>query len=72
MSHPIVNSTNPIVPTILGVVSLGGNAAVWMDAIKGWAAVATVCLGVPTAFLILVYWAFRVRSEVQNMKKESK
>ena len=62
----------PTIATLLGLVAGGGNAAVWLDAIKGWAAVITVILGAPTAFLIMVYWVLKVRHEWRNRNKEEK
>lgn len=44
-------------------ITFFANVQVWMDNVKGWAAVVTVVLGVPTAILILTYWALKVRKE---------
>ena len=51
----------PVVATAISGATLAANASVWFEAIRGWAAVATVFLGVPTAFFILVYWAIKAR-----------
>ena len=69
--HPIVDSIKPTMATVAGLIAGGGNAAVWLDAIKGWAAVLTVILGAPTAFLILIYWILKVRSEWKNRNNNS-
>lgn len=65
----IMAETKPTFMTGLGVVSAGGNIAVWMDVIKGWAAFATVLIGVPTAILILCYWAIKTRNAWVNRSK---
>lgn len=57
-------------PTILAATAISSNAAVWMDYIKGWAAVATVVLGVPTSILILTYWFLKVRHELREDDKK--
>lgn len=55
-----ITEIKPFAAGFLGMASAGGNLAVWMDLIKGWAAFATVIIGAPTALLILCYWAIKV------------
>lgn len=61
----------PSIASFISTLAIGGPAAVWMDVIKGWAAFFTVLLGVPTAILILIYWALKVRNEWKNRKDNS-
>lgn len=59
-ANSLVDGMKPTVATGLGATAVGSNALVLMDQIKGVAAFATVILGVPTAALILIYWAVKV------------
>jgi hypothetical protein len=68
LSHTL----KPFYATVLGAVGLGGNAAVWMDMIKGGAALVTVVIGAPTAFFIMAYWALKVRREWRNRNASTK
>ncbi len=70
MTNYLLDSTKPTFATLAGVLAYGGNAAVWLDAIKGWAAVITVILGAPTALLVLIYWFMKVKREWKNRNKE--
>ncbi len=56
----LVTDTKPVLAAAVGAVATGGNLAVWMELIKGWAAFFTIVIGAPTAFLILCYWALKV------------
>jgi hypothetical protein len=70
--HKLIESytdLNPKIAGTLGMVAGTANSLVWTDAIKGWAATATVLIGVPTAALMLVYWALKVRSEWKSSNK---
>lgn len=55
-----IDNVKPTVATGIGATAVGSNAMVMMDQIKGVAAFATVILGVPTAALVLIYWAVKV------------
>lgn len=68
----ISHTLKPFYATLIGAVGLGGNAAVWMDVIKGWAALVTVVIGAPTAFFIMVYWALKLRREWKNRNASNK
>jgi len=70
-AHSLVDSIKPTLATVVGLVAGGGNAAVWLDAIKGWAAVITIILGAPTALLILIYWVLKVRFEWRGRNNNS-
>lgn len=67
--HNPIESIRPMFVTLISALTISGNAAVWLDAIKGWAAVFTVALGAPTAVLVLVYWVLKVRYEWRNRNK---
>ena len=41
---------------------------VWQDVIKGWAALITVVIGVPTAVFICAYWALKFFKEWRNTR----
>ena len=69
MHHSIIE-VKPTIATFIGLIAGGSNAAVWLDAIKGWAAVITVILGAPTALMIMVYWVLKVRYEWKNRNKD--
>lgn len=55
-----IDNVKPTVATAIGATAVGSNALVLMEQIKGIAAFATVILGVPTAALVLIYWAVKV------------
>lgn len=61
MMAKLLTDTKPTMAALIGAAATGGNIAVWMDAIKGWAAFFTVVIGAPTALLILCYWAIKLR-----------
>lgn len=65
-----MDNMSPKFATFLASVNLFANVSVWMEAIKGWAAVFTVLLGVPTAILIMVYWALKVRAMWYNRSNQ--
>lgn len=58
----------PSAATFIGATAVGSNALVLMDQIKGIAAFATVIMGVPTAALILLYWAVKVWRQIRQGK----
>lgn len=62
-SVQILESFKPTVVTTFGAMAVGSNTLVLMEHIKGIAATVTVALGVPTALLVLIYWALKVRRE---------
>lgn len=55
-----------LVATATGI-NIFANVQVFLDNVKGWSAVVTVVLGVPTAILILAYWVLKVRKEWRGM-----
>lgn len=59
----------PSAASVATVVSAGSQAAVLAEIVRGWAALATVLLGVPTAALMLIYWFFKVKNEWQRTTK---
>ena len=56
MMARIFQDTKPTIMAAASAASVGANIAVWLDYIKGAAAVATAI----TAFLILLYWGIKV------------
>jgi hypothetical protein len=56
----------PMWAVMLSTASSAANAITWLDHVKGWAAAATVIIGVPTAVLMLVYWILKVRHELNR------
>jgi len=65
----VFDNVKPTMATLLGASAVGSNALVLMDQIRGIAAAVTVCLGVPTAILVLIYWAIKVWREWRNPAK---
>jgi hypothetical protein len=65
----LVESMRPSAATFIGATAVGSNALVLMDQIKGAAAFLTVILGVPTAALILIYWAVKVWRLIRHGKE---
>ena len=63
------NSIRPSLATVVTTAGAVGNLAVWQEAIKGWAAFATVLISVPTAIVVLVYWLFKLRREWLDRNK---
>jgi len=61
-----IGAVKPVFATAFSGLPIVASASVWMDAIRGWAAFATVLLGVPTAMLIIIYWGLKVRSSWIN------
>jgi hypothetical protein len=66
--HNYFLELKPSIASLISTLAIGGNAAVWFDAIKGWSAVLTVIIGAPTALLIMLYWAIKVKNEWDNRK----
>lgn len=66
MNETIFDSIRPLPITIIGATSVGSNALVLMEQIKGVAAFITVMLGVPTAALVLAYWIIKVWREAKK------
>lgn len=60
MMAKLITDIKPVLAAAIGAAATGGNLAVWMDLIKGWAAFFTVVIGAPTALLILCYWIIKV------------
>lgn len=61
-----IGAVKPVFATAISGLPIAASASVWMEVIKGWAAFATVLLGVPTAMLVIIYWALKVRTEWRN------
>lgn len=66
MTINFVDRASPMFATTLGATAVGSNVLVLLEQIKGYAAVATVLLGVPTAALVLVYWAVKVWRQLRE------
>lgn len=64
-----IDNVKPTVATAIGGAAVGSNALVLMEQIKGIAALATVILGVPTAALVLIYWAVKVYRLVRDHRE---
>lgn len=58
----------PATLTVLGGVNIIAQMQVWMDNLKGWAALITVLIGVPTGILIFIYWALKVQQAFKDKK----
>jgi hypothetical protein len=59
----------PTIATAFSGLNIIANASVWLDAVRGTAALITLVLSVPTAFFILLYWMIKARSEWVNRPK---
>lgn len=56
-----MQEVKPLLATAAAAASSASQVAIWMDVIKGWAALITVVIGVPTAIMIMVYWAVKAK-----------
>lgn len=65
----ISSAIKPSIATLVSGTVAASNIAVWQEAIKGWAALITVIVSVPTAFAILIYWLFKIRREWLDRNK---
>ena len=61
-----IDNVKPTVATAIGATAVGSNALVLLEQIKGYAALVTVLLGVPTAALVLIYWAVKVWRQIRD------
>ena len=58
--NAVADNIKPSLATIATAAAGTANAAVWMDVIKGWAALATTVIAVPTAVCMLLYWFLKL------------
>lgn len=65
-----IGAVKPVFATAVSGLPIAASASVWMDVIKGWAAFATVLLGVPTAILVIIYWGLKVRAAWRNRNQK--
>ncbi len=56
-----IAAVKPAYATLFTSITLFADAAVWQNAIKGWAGTITILLGAPTALCLLIYWALKAR-----------
>ncbi len=63
--------SGPALATFLGGVNILASVAVWTESVKGWAALITVILGVPTSICILLYWVLKLKHEWKDKKNRS-
>lgn len=61
-----VDRASPMFATTMGATAVGSNILVLLEQIKGYAALVTVLLGVPTAALVLIYWAVKVWRQIRE------
>ena len=66
MTTQFVDRASPMFATTMGATAVGSNVLVLLEQIKGYAALVTVLLGVPTAALVLIYWAVKVWRQIRE------